>query len=380
MILCLPPAASLDGDDNGVTPGWLVAEDGMIVDSGQDDGWVDAWEVPADAEDRRSDRLVALAPACDVPVRWHHFPNATPAQAAAAARLAALRSSLGDPAALHVVAGLPATAGQAVPVAVTSHAVMERWQGWLTARGLSPEAVIPAAATVPPPGEDHLWLAEVSNEAILRTADQSFLSDPAIDARVAGEKAVTPLPADTMRDAMLLALAAPPLDLLSGAWRRKRGWAIPAALQRWLKRLAVALLLISIAIPLVYAVRLTLATNHADAAAVEAAKAAGVTAADAAEAEAGLDRKLAASGGGPLALSVPASGLYQAMRDAPGVALRNQSHRGDGTLTVTLAAPRVEEINQVLLVLQARGYKVTAQPMTGTDGQQMAVITVRAVP
>ena len=34
----------------------------------------------------------------------------------------------------------------------------------------------------------------------------------------------------------------------------------------------------------------------------------------------------------------------------------------------------------VLLALQARGYRVTAQPMAGSDGQQMANITIRAVP
>ena len=87
-----------------------------------------------------------------------------------------------------------------------------------------------------------------------------------------------------------------------------------------------------------------------------------------------------AAGGGPLAFSVPASALYDAMGDAPGVTLRTLSHRTDGTLTTTLAAPRVEDINEVLLALQARGYRITAQPMAGTDGQQMANVTIRAVP
>jgi general secretion pathway protein L len=68
------------------------------------------------------------------------------------------------------------------------------------------------------------------------------------------------------------------------------------------------------------------------------------------------------------------------MRDTPGVALKALSHRTDGTLTTTLAAPRVEDVNAVLLALQARGYRVTAQPMAGSDGQQMANITIRAVP
>src|SRR3546814_10111554 len=87
-----------------------------------------------------------------------------------------------------------------------------------------------------------------------------------------------------------------------------------------------------------------------------------------------LDRRLAAAGGGPLAFSVPASALYDAMRDTQGVTLKSLSHRTDGTLTTTLAAPRADDLNQVLLALQARGYRVTAQPMAGTDGQQMANI------
>ena len=84
-----------------------------------------------------------------------------------------------------------------------------------------------------------------------------------------------------------------------------------------------------------------------------------MTAADATAAEAELDRRLAAAGGGPLAFSVPASALYDAMNDTPGVSLKTLSHRTDGTLTTTLAAPRVEDINKVLLALQARGYRVT---------------------
>ena len=107
LILWLPPAAAL-ADGTAARPAWLRVDDGVIVDSGQDDGWVDAWERPQD--DAADDRLIALAPAADVPLRWHHYPDAAPAQAAAAARLDALKDSLGDAAALHVVAGQPAEA------------------------------------------------------------------------------------------------------------------------------------------------------------------------------------------------------------------------------------------------------------------------------
>jgi general secretion pathway protein L len=377
LVLWLPSLAALSGEDEP-RPAWLRVDDGVIVDSGQDDGWVDAWEKPQN--DTSDDRLIALAPAADIPLRWYHYPDAAPAQAAAAARLDALRDSLGEASALHVVAGLPAEAGQAVPVAVTTHGAMTIWTDWLKARGLGAAAIIPSAVTVPPPEPDMLWTAEVGGEAIVRTADRAFLSDPELDPLIAGERMIVPLPAEPMREALLLSLVAPPLDLLSGAWKPKRSWSVDPALVKLAKRLLIALVVVSVLIPIIYAVRLMSDTSRADEAAVVMAKKAGVTASDASAAEAELDRRLATAGGGPLAFSVPASALYDAMRDTPGVSLKTLSHRTDGTLTTTLAAPRVDDINKVLLALQARGYRITAQPMAGTDGQQMANVTIRAVP
>ncbi|MBL8649546.1 MAG: general secretion pathway protein GspL [Sphingopyxis sp.] len=376
LLLWLPTQAALS--DGGADAAWLRIDDGVIVDSGQDDGWVDAWEKPRD--DGADDRLIALAPAADVPLRWRSYPAAAPAQAAAIARVDTLRDSLGDAALLHVVAGQPADAGQAVPVAVTTHAAMTAWTDWLNAQGLAPAAIIPAAATVPPPEPDSLWSAQLGREQILRSDDRGFASDPELDPLIAAGRTIAPLDADRMREALLLSLSAPPLDLLSGAWQPKRSWAIDPAMVQWMKRLAVALLMVTLLIPIIYVIRVNADISRADEAAVAAAKRAGVTATDAAAAEAELDRRLAAAGGGPLAFSVPASALYGAMRDTPGVALKTLSHRTDGTLSTTLAAPRTEDLNAVLLALQARGYKVTAQPMAGTDGNQMANITVRAVP
>lgn len=377
LVLWLPPVEAL-GDADAANPAWLRVDDGVIVDSGQDDGWIDAWEKPQD--DGADDRLVALAPAADVPLRWRHYPDAAPAQAASAARLDTLKDSLGDGALLHIVAGQPVATGQAVPVAVTTHAAMSAWIEWLKARDLEPAAIIPAAAAVPPPEPGGLWIAEVGGEQIVRTADHAYRSDADLDPLIAGAQAIVPLDAERMREALLLTLATPPLDLLSGGWKPKRSWALDPALVRLAKRLAIALLVVSLLIPVIHALRLSSDTGRADDAVVAMAKKAGVTASDATTAEAELDRRLAAAGGGPLAFSVPASALYDAMRDTPGVALKTLSHRTDGTLTTTLAAPRVEDLNAVLLALQARGYRVTAQPMAGSDGQQMANITIRAVP
>ena len=91
LVLWLPPVAAL-GEEGAPHPAWLRIDDGVIVDSGQDDGWVGAWEKPHD--DGADDRLVALAPAADVPLRWLHYPDAAPAQAAAAGLLTHLDTKL----------------------------------------------------------------------------------------------------------------------------------------------------------------------------------------------------------------------------------------------------------------------------------------------
>src|SRR3546814_4603429 len=97
--------------------------------------------------------------------------------------------------------------------------------------------LLPVAATVPPSEPDALWSAEVGGEQIVRTADRAYVSDAQLDPLIAAGRDLTPLDADRMRDALLLSLAAPPLDLLSGGWKPKRRWALDPALLRRGKRL-----------------------------------------------------------------------------------------------------------------------------------------------
>ena len=60
--------------------------------------------------------------------------------------------------------------------------------------------------------------------------------------------------------------------------------------------------------------------------------------------------------------------------------LRTLSWQGDGTLAIRAAAPRVEDINSMLIALQADGWEVTVPPETAEDatGATVVDITVRA--
>jgi general secretion pathway protein L len=411
LVLALPHTADLaaaarDGRRcDG--PYWAHIAGGRMLSSGEGDGWRgvrDQWVGAArdDGTARSGDRLrsgdvlryAALAPAMDAPVRFCTYADALPAQAATAARLDVQQQILGAPDQQHVVAGLPSRTGEAFPVAVTSQRAMALWLGWLDEQGIAPHellSIMPAAALWPEPADGALVGAYLGaqhdgglpSEQVMRSTSAGYAADPVIDALFgAGGRApdINWL-SDDARDACVVAAAAQPMmDLRSGRWavKPRRSW--DGAVLLWIKRLALALLGLTILIFAVQMARLGADRARADQAVMDMAQRLKINAPDAASAEAEMDRQLMARGGGPLAFSVPASALYAALVDAPAVSLKSLSYRSDGTLNASLAGPRVEDLNPVLLALQAKGYRITAQPMAGHDGQQMANITIRAVP
>lgn len=357
------PAVPLAGEASP-PPAWQLADDDGMIASGIDDDW---------RTYRDAARVIGLVPASVCPVSFHTFPDLTPAQAAAAARLAAQGAALGDPASLHCVAG----AGDPVPVATVTHDQMRAWTTWCADQGVTLHALVPAALLVPS-GEG--WTrAQLAGETVVRGPEHSFAADGDWAAAVLDGQAVSDVEPGVVNDRLLAWAQAVPLDLLTGTWRPARQWGIAPAMRRLLGRLALGLAIVTLAIPAVHYVRLHQAEGQADAAALATASKAGVSAPSASAAEAELDRRISAIGG-PLALSVPASALLSAMRDVPGVRAERLAHSGDGTLSLTLAAPRTEDINRVLIALQNQGYRITAQPMTAADGLQKGMITVRAVP
>jgi general secretion pathway protein L len=241
-------------------------------------------------------------------------------------------------------------------------------------------ALVPVAALMPQPAEGAAINAHIAGETILRTATLAAEADSAIDAlRTSG---LTMLTADDAAVAVWLAGLADtiPLNLLSGDYAPRRKRALSPDMRKWLVRLTAALAVLTLAVPLVQAVQLARSISAADARSVAAAAAVGAKGDDAAAAEAALDQMLSARGGGPLALSAPLGGLYQSLQQHPAVTVRTLGHASNGTLSVTLASPRIEDVNAVLKALQARGYTITAQPMQGSDGMQMGNVTIRAVP
>ena len=369
LLILMLPAPGVDA--GGAIRRWWRVADGALTDSGSEGGWTNFLDdEPA---------VVALAPAAEAPVSWLGLPGLTPVQAAAAARLQMADAALGDAAAQHIAAGLPDSDGL-VPVTAVSRRSMDAWLAQLALAEVSTRALVPVAALVPQPGNGQAITAAIGDQQVLRTATLCAEADPVLDPLRLGD--VAALPAGEADLAQWLAALADrvPLNLLSGDYTPRRQSALSPEMRRWLVRLTATLAAITLAVPLVQAWQLARGTSAADTRSVVAAAAVGAKGDDAAAAEAALDQMLAARGGGPLALAAPLGGLYQSLQDHPAVAVRTLGHASNGTLAVTLASPRVEDVNAVLKALQARGYTITAQPMQGSDGMQMGNVTIRAVP
>lgn len=375
LILSLPYAAQLEAGEPVAAPYWAIVRGGMLAASGSGDGW-------RGVGDFAVLRVVALASALDCPVQYWRFADLPPMQAATAGRLEVQRRLLGPAAAAHVVAAVPDVCGGEFAVAAVTQAAMAAWMRWLGGQGFAAQqvaAILPAAAILPDAGGALLG-AQIGAEPVMRGGDHGYAADPALDAYWGGSAAATWLSA-AERDAMLVMAAAHPvMDLRSGAWKVPAGRGWDAGALRWVKRLGLALLVVSALLFAVQTMRLAMDRDRADQAVMAAGEAVGVRASDAAGVEAEMDRQLSARGGGPLAFSVTASALYAVLADAPAVSVKSLAHRADGTLSASLAAPSAADLNPVLIALQAKGYRITAQPMVGRDGQQMANITIRAVP
>ena len=138
------------------------------------------------------------------------------------------------------------------------------------------------------------------------------------------------------------------------------------------------ILLASLLISLVTLVRQNVAASQVDGESLALARQVLPEASDVMQVEAEMDRQLASRGAGAYAFTAPVAGLMSAMQDAPGVSLTALSRDPDGMLRATLAAAKADDINIVLLALQAAGYTITATPSQDPGGRTLADITVRS--
>lgn len=371
LVIALPatPDAEL------VALHWWRVADGVVVESGVGDEWLG----PVDPGDKGADlRVMALAPAESVMLHSASLKGAPPKQAASVARATAIEASLGDNATLHAVASVPTAVDQPVTVALVDNGKMLAWLDWLAARNRDPDIIYPAALLLT--GGEHWRIGEIAGETIAARQDLAFPHDDTLAAALIGDEPVETVTPDEIDLSVAQAATTPLVNLRSGRFAKKRRWTVDYERLRELGLLLLVLPLVSLLIALVLLIKLDLDADRLDdLAAARASQVLGKQVPiESAEAE--LDARLSSIPGAAGGLSAPLAGLYSAVQAEPGITSSAIGWRNDGTLTVTLAGGRVEEINRLLIMLQRDGYRVTAVPQTSPDGRATADITIRATP
>lgn len=349
---------------------WWRVDDGHIATFGQDFSPIAARHTPPGGP------VIALVPAVDTVIRVLDMGDMSAAQAEAAARYRAADLTIEG----NVFVGVRALGGDdgmKVLCASIARTRLAEHLAELALRGIDPDNLVPVGLLLP--AGDQPVSASFGDLGADRWGDLVLPQDEALGALLLGGAQTVKLDQDARDAALINALNDPPLNLRQGDFARRTAlFALDAGQGRMLAWLAGALLLISLAIPLIEIGKYYLGADLAERRALSSAQQLVPAATSLAQAEQMLDSRLIARGTGNAMASVPLSGLLAAMQPVPGVTLRQADYRPGGTIGAMMAAPRVEDLNAVLIALQNQGYTITAAQRSDATGQAIADITVQA--
>ncbi|MGW8203387.1 type II secretion system protein GspL [Sphingomonas bisphenolicum] len=368
LIVILPEAA-------GAEPHWMRVVDGALVQSGMGANWLAACGIAALPDQAR---VMLVPPAALVTLYWTDYPDLPVRQGRAAARLAALAGGLVPSDQLFAATDANEDPARPHIVAVASRADMQHWLLWAQHHGLDPDIIVPAPLLLPEP-EPECGFARglIAGDMVLRGVDMTLTGDMALPALIADAPIIDVSPG-LIEGRAIAALDAPPLDLRQGDFAKRVRRALD---RRMIGRIALwsgLILFVSLAIALIGIAKQHMEASRLDRESLALAQQVTPGATDAVQALTEMEGKLAARGAGGRAFTAPVAGLLAAMQDAPGVALTSLSRDPDGMVRATLAAAKADDINIVLLALQAAGFTITATPSQEPGGRTLADITVRS--
>ena len=354
-------------------PHWMRVVDGALTQAGEGANWLAACGIAALPD---AARVMIVPPAAQVALHWIAHPDLPVRQGRAAARLAVLAGGIAPSDQLFAVTDENDDPARPHVVALAARTDMQQWLLWAQHHGLDPDLIVPAPLLLPEP-ESGFARGVIGDGVVLRGVDMVLSGDMALPVLI-GDAAVADVPTGVIEGRAIAALDAPPIDLRQGDFTKRVRRAID---QRALGRIAIwsgLILLVGLLVSLV-----GIGKNHAEASRLDAqsltlAQQVLPGASDAAQALGEMEGQLAARGAGGRAFTAPVAAVMAAMQDAPGVALTSLSRDPDGMLRATLAAAKADDINAVLLALQAAGFTITATPSQDAGGRTLADITVRS--
>ncbi|MBB4641036.1 type II secretion system protein GspL [Rhizorhapis suberifaciens] len=360
--------------ENGdAEPLWMRVAGGEIVGHSAGARWLDdsgLTELPRDT------RVMLVTPVGLTTLHWTDFPDLTPRQGRAAARLLALDNSIGSAEMLHIATADTGDMDDRHNVAVVSRTQMAQWLLWAQHQGIDPDIILPAGLLLPHPDECFVS-GMIGGEIVLRGPDCAIGAADPVAALIVGEAQVREVTVRDVNRAAIAALASPPLNLRQGDFAKRGKHVLDWPLVRSLAAMLGFIAFCSLLIALTQIMKYDLAADAVDAESQALARTVLPHVPDIATAQAQLDARLSELGGGGLAFSGPAAGLYAAMRNVPNASIANMAYTAEGTLSVTLSAPSADDMNQVLNALQQSGFLVTATPQQDQDGPIRTRVAVR---
>jgi len=357
-------------------PHWLRVADGRIVKRGIGPYWRqhDEGETEAPVDGRA---LLVLPPHATT-LHWIACPEMTIRQGAVAARLMALEASIGAPSQLHAATLESSTPATPHIVAVTSETAMAHWINWCEDNGLPQASFVPAALLLPEPDQapaPGFVRGKLGPSEVLRGPDSAFDGNEPVADLIVGEAPVTALSVEAVEDALLAALAVPPLDLRQGSFARARPGLIERDQVVRIAQLTGFVLIVSLLVALVQIGKVNLEASRIDEQTVALARTVDPSITEAVEAESKITARLASRGGDTGFTGVMA-GLMSAMRVNSAVSLTSVSQTADGSVRVQLAAASAEQINEVLIAIQEAGWRISANAVQERGGRLLADIMV----
>lgn len=354
---------------------WWHVVDGAVEARGCDPDPLMASQAVGPDETQSDVSVIALVPSHLSTVMGHEaISDATDNQALTAATMAAKAHSL-ESENLHIVATMESAGG--VVTASVGRDILSAGLVRLQALNLDPDAILPLGWLLPV-ASDGAVSADFGFDQVVRAGNIIGTDDPALREFLFADLAVTPISGEAF-DAMLV--GAPKdsdLNFRSGPFAKKTQRAMDASQKRRLGWMAAALVIVSLAIPLVQLAQYHRAADAADEAALASAASVVGEQENPESAERALDQRLIAENRGNIMFPVPASALYSALQQTPNVAITRLAYGENGIVSATLSAVRNEDINPALLAMQAAGFIITATPRTDATGSAQADITVRA--
>ncbi len=320
-------------------------------------------------------RVCAVVPADRVALHWVDLPKASPAQAAAAARMIAADLSAGPIDLQHVSVARDVDGLGRRAIAIVERSVMDGWLERLSAHGIDPDDMVPAPMLLPY-DEDRMSVARDGPHVLVRGAALAIQSEPELAERVVPSSGARFIDGDLLNVYSTRLEIDTPINLRQGDFQKSHKFIPDRKALRRLGWLALGVLLLSLLIPAVSALRYTLAVSSNEAKILELARQA-LPDSTIADPQAQLRAQAARVGAGG-GMTTLAAAVFEAVRADGQFRVESMGYDASDGLRVTLASGSGVVVSGLRSAIEAYGYTVTEGATRVTDDGQRTDIEVRA--